>query len=667
MEKSNEKIIAGVDILPGYSTLSKNTQPHYAVVFIKNEEVIDSFEDVSFSRLIRLLWEYKADILAIDNVFELARDTDTLIQLIKILPPNTKIVQVTGWGPSAVNIKSIAKKLGIEVKGKLDPLKTAYLAALIASRGGGAVVKMLEEKTKIIVSRGRSVSHGGMSYDRYKRSVRAGILTVTREIKKILDNNELDYDLVFRRSKGGLEKSIFIVYASRDKLYGLIKPFKNKSVKLSIIPIYRDKIIFEENKSRRRNRGLIVGIDPGISTGLAIIDLDGNPLLLYSSKNIDRSELINMITQLGEPVLISTDTHQPPELVKKIASTLNAKLYTPQQDLTTTEKQEIINKIKSRYQWIEVEDSHERDALAAAYKAYTWISDKLKNIDSKIRDMNIGLNKERIRINVIRGKSFAEALEEELNKYLAGIQKKNEKVIEKNLKDIKDLEEKYKGKIRKLYSRISYLESLIQELRKQLEEKDRVISELKLELKIARTEKRINGFERKYYMLKQEYNSLKKEFKQKDNKIEELYNRISFLEKIINMIYSGEYLMIPYIKNLCASEVKRVFNDLKYNLIYVDEIYPLDSEAIMFLKKNKIGLITSRDYGDLFKEIRIPLTRVNKEDMVEYNDYVLIRKNILDIVNEQWRIVEELDHEDEYKRIIRLVKEYQERRKRLSK
>ena len=665
MEKSTEHVtVFGVDILPGYSIESTSKQPHYALVILRDGEVIATYEDVSFSRLIRLSWEYRPDILAIDNVFELARNTDELIELIKILPPKTSIVQVTGWGSQQVSLENIAREMGLEVHGKLSPVKTAYLSAYIAYKGGGTVVKLLEEKTKIIVSRGRSVSHGGMSYDRFKRSVRAGILSVTKEIRKILDNNKLDYDLIFKRSKGGLEKSIFIVYAPRDKLYGLIKPFKNKSVRVTIKPVYKNKIVFEEKKVERRVRGLILGVDPGIYTGIALLDLKGRPLFVYSSKNLDRSEIISMASKYGEIVIVATDTHQPPEFVKKIAAALNARLYTPPNDLSTEEKQEIVNKLVSKYDYLDIKNTHVRDALAAAYKAYSWIKDKLESIESRLGSIDLDINTEKIKINVIRGRSFAEAFEEELDKYLETLRETSrvKQQVEVTPESLEEVIEKYKSRIEHLKNRVSYLETAVRELIKQLEEKDRVIEDLKLELKISARKDTQQGLEREKYVLKQELETLSRKLEEKDQLINSLYKRVKKLEDMLLKIVNGEYIAIPRVKNLCVNSVKKVGGKARYKLVYVDEIYPLDNDTINYLRENRIALITSRDYGELYRDVRIPIVKV--DDNVLLDELAIVPKNVVEKVESMWSEIKRLDEEDQYKRVLKLIKEYKEARRK---
>jgi predicted RNase H-like nuclease (RuvC/YqgF family) len=662
MSNTKRIVIAGVDILPRYSVAASNKQPHYALVFLDKEsgKIIESYEDVSFARLLRLVWEYKPEIIAIDNVFELASNLDGLAKIVNILPPNTKIVQVTGWGPEAVNIKSLARKYGIETYGKLSPLKTAYLAALIASKGEGITLKLVEEKTRIIVSRGRSISHGGMSYDRYKRSVRAGILNMTKTIKKILDQHGFDYDLVFRKSSGGLEKSIFTVYAPRDKLYGLIKPFKNKSIRVTIKPVYTNKITFDRNSEASR-RGLILGIDPGIATGIAIVDLDGNPLLTYSSKNLDRGEILNIVSQLGIVVIVATDVSHPPDLVKKIAATLNAQLYVPQKDLSSDEKHELISKIVEKYPWINIQDTHERDALAAAYKAYSSIADKIKQAMSKVDEIDLSLDREKIKINIVRGKSIAEAIEEEISeKILTNLSNKYENNKDNKQKNVS--EEDYLRRIEELTGEINRLKTYISKLRNMIKEKDILIENLVLELKYLRRNNEktsIEELDRKIYMLEIQSKELRKKLLEKEKTIEDLSREIKQYKEIIYKLMNEDYIAIPLITKLTLNSLSRVN---KYKMIFVKELYPLDNKVLELLRRERIAIITDKELGDLYRELRVPVIKTN--NYIVFENYVLIPKNMIGEAEKLWRVIDEINMREEYEKVIRLIKEYQEERKK---
>lgn len=71
-----------------------------------------------------------------------------------------------------------------------------------------------------------------------------------------------------------------------------------------------------ETKQYKAKNPIIVGFDPGLTVGLAILDLNGNLLFLDSFKEISKSEIITKIMELGRAILIATDVENPPKAVK---------------------------------------------------------------------------------------------------------------------------------------------------------------------------------------------------------------------------------------------------------------------------------------------------------------------------------------------------------------
>ena len=49
----------------------------------------------------------------------------------------------------------------------------------------------------------------------------------------------------------------------------------------------------------RESMPLIVGIDPGTTTGVAVFDLSGNLILIKSGKNLARSDISRIISDLS--------------------------------------------------------------------------------------------------------------------------------------------------------------------------------------------------------------------------------------------------------------------------------------------------------------------------------------------------------------------------------
>ncbi|MBZ9571480.1 DUF460 domain-containing protein [Methanobrevibacter sp. TMH8] len=157
---------------------------------------------------------------------------------------------------------------------------------------------------------------------------------------------------------------------------------------------------------------IIVGFDPGLTVGLAILDLNGNLLFLKSFKEIPKSEIITTLMEYGKTILIAADVENPPKAVKKLASSLNAKIFSPKNDISVSYKNEIVNEflknendisfssnnnfnnnpiISNNFNNASV-DAHERDSLSAAILAYNSYKKKLNQLEKKFLEAKIGLN-----------------------------------------------------------------------------------------------------------------------------------------------------------------------------------------------------------------------------------------------------------------------------------
>jgi predicted RNase H-like nuclease (RuvC/YqgF family) len=413
----------GVDVEPGCRGGSDRC---YSVALVEDGRLIAKYESIPLYRLIRLAWEYKPDLIAVDNITELASSEHELAKLASMLPVETGIIQVTRLPDgSFVDIRKLAKLAGLEPgQSKPTPLRTAYLAAMLAYLGYGSQVKFVEEKTKIVISKSRRLKHGGMSNPRFQRRVRAAILRAMKDVKKLLDKHRIDYDLMIRKSGGGLDSAIFVVYASRDALKGLVKPYEDNDVRIEIKPVYTGKILFEtvENDDATVKPYLIVGVDPGISTAVALIDIHGRFINAVSRRGFDRSEVIEFIRQHGVPVLVATDVRPAPDFVKKLASTLGVPVYEPPASLTVEEKRSIFESYTQKYPRLRrIADSHIRDALAAAIKAYMSYEPKFRQIDSYTSKIGLEINIDAVKADVIRGATIAEAVERAINQLLTGV------------------------------------------------------------------------------------------------------------------------------------------------------------------------------------------------------------------------------------------------------
>ncbi len=62
-------------------------------------------------------------------------------------------------------------------------------------------------------------------------------------------------------------------------------------------------------------RHIIVGIDPGTTVGLPMLDLHGEICALYSSKDMSIDDIVERIIGEGLPVIIATDVETLPQTV----------------------------------------------------------------------------------------------------------------------------------------------------------------------------------------------------------------------------------------------------------------------------------------------------------------------------------------------------------------
>lgn len=119
-------------------------------------------------------------------------------------------------------------------------------------------------------------------------------------------------------------------------------------------------------------KALIVGVDPGNTSAVAALNLDGEIELLESQKEFSRAEIIQKIVEAGKPVIVGSDRSEMPSTVRKIGQSLGAERFTPDRDLTSRRKKDLGKG----------ENSHEKDASAAAKHAFNQLRKNIRKIKS---------------------------------------------------------------------------------------------------------------------------------------------------------------------------------------------------------------------------------------------------------------------------------------------
>ncbi|MFQ5831935.1 MAG: DUF460 domain-containing protein, partial [Candidatus Thorarchaeota archaeon] len=204
-------LIMGFDILPSHSPRSK-TSSKFACVILREGIVLREYPEISRGALLKLVRDIRPKWFCTDNIFEIVPDRKALFRLVDRIPSETRLVQVTGVPPHQVALKRLAKRHGMNARGKLSPLESARIAAKLASMGIGHSLECFGEQTEIKVTRGRKPGRGGQSANRFRRKVHSQIQQMTRFIEDQIKELRIDYEIDVRNSDFGYASARIIAY-----------------------------------------------------------------------------------------------------------------------------------------------------------------------------------------------------------------------------------------------------------------------------------------------------------------------------------------------------------------------------------------------------------------------------------------------------------------------
>jgi len=172
-------------------------------------------------------------------------------------------------------------------------------------------------------------------------------------------------------------------------------------------------------RKKKRNKHLnlktmyvIVGVDPGINVGYAVLDLNGALVVAGVEKEANDEKIVKIISQIGIPSLVASDVYPPPSFVSKVAARFNVKVFTPKKSMPTDEKRLIGNNII---------DPHVRDAYAAAVKAYRNYSNRLRQVD-KLGTLE---DKNKLKHLIIQGQALSKVIRPQPKNKARHVEKRN--------------------------------------------------------------------------------------------------------------------------------------------------------------------------------------------------------------------------------------------------
>ncbi|MDD1764384.1 MAG: DUF460 domain-containing protein, partial [Candidatus Methanomethyliaceae archaeon] len=513
--------------------------------------------------------------------------------------------------------------LGITGGEKLYPSKSAEVCARAVFAGYGFLVKIYDPETRVTISSRRKFGSGGMSEGRYRRSIQGSVLNLTKTIESALNSKGIDHDLALRKGSHGIEGSSFIVYAPRNLLFGIVRPIRTSSVNVRITPTFTKSFEFVPLNSTDKGpprRYLIVGVDPGMVCGLAAIDLSGRILHVSSGRGITRGQITRLLATLGRALIFATDVNPPPSLLSKLSASHSAILFSPEKSLKTFEKTDLVEKI-SVSQRIKIQDSHQRDALAAAAKAYSFYRNKLEQAVSHARAEERPVQIEEVKANLLRGMSIKDAIslsrtpviEEVVPKRRAGSEREQIKVLETKLEDAQ-----------------AEREGHIQQI-KVLEAK---IEDLEVSARIARFNERPRRSPSvEVYELERRIRSLLNEIGKLRSQLEFAKSEKVRLHFGMKALASDESLLFTRYKTV-AEALNDLVNFHERGIVLVERIGKLPDELLKAMRASSISAFVVEEIWPEEKtkilELGIPVVPLSSVSSVQYEDVQAIVKATLE-------------------------------------
>ena len=650
--------IFGVDIIKG-SVRSKGKRPYYALCVLENDE-ITAIEEVTRYGLLKKIIRERPDILAVDSLQEIAANSQEIYSFIQLLPPGTKLVQVTG-GEKKESLGAVAARYNIRFN-RLDPKSEAETAARVAGLGAGAEVVAFGNETEVRVSRARSPGKGGWSQNRYTRCIHGGVRDKANEIEAILKSEGLEYEKEIKSAFGGLSKVVFNVSAHRSQVP--VNSSRGHYYQVKISGKRLDRISFRQRGGKKRY--IIAGIDPGTTTGIAALDLNGKLMLLKSSRQMSPSDITTELYNAGKPLVIASDVTPMPFTVEKIRRAFTAIGYSPRRDMSTATKSGLAGIYGFK-------NDHERDSLAAAVEAYRKYKNKLENIRKRVPP---GLDLDEIRAAVIRGNPLDKILSD-----LAG-KPAEEKHTETKAEEYTAPEVSADELIR-LDGMIKRLRGYAHELETGLQERDRRIDSLQKRLKKERSKSR-KEHQKELEIVKRDsiITGLKKKLRQEERKVRKLKKKLDHMK---GMEESGEEGQIPVkimgsVTRDALKELEEDFSIYEGDILCVKRTDGWSRSVISELAEKRIGgIIASKDVynqsdprftGELLMN-GIPFIPVGDEEggFMIRGKAGRIDSEFLEKAFDEWEEkIRKYEHERSHEKIETIFRDYRyERRKQLDR
>jgi predicted RNase H-like nuclease (RuvC/YqgF family) len=264
---------------------------------------------------------------------------------------------------------------------------------------------------------------------------------------------------------------------------------------------------------------LIIGVDPGSTSAVAMMDFDGNLVELQSGKNFPPREIIQEIVGYGKPVVVASDKEKMPSKVERIANSVGARSFSPEEDLGQERKRELG----------EGENSHEKDAVASARHAYKHLRPKIEKVEQLSE--KIDRQKAQVAKKYFTGRLQKESQEEDGEKEPQKPENQHKEKING---------EKWKRKAEKLDGKVENLEEQVDDLEEKLEFREQQRRNLQSKYDKLKAEKK-DEMLKEQEISKREgiINENEKRIEELEKKLERSRIREKQYEKALDVIENG--------------------------------------------------------------------------------------------------------------------------------
>ena len=473
-------------------------------------------------------------------------------------------------------------------------------------------------------------------------------------------------------------------------------------------------LFLKPERTHKSHRGIIVGFDPGLTVGIAILDLKGNLISLKSFKEIRKSEIISHIIGYGRTVLLATDVCPTPKTVRKLASSLNSKIWSPYRNMSVESKIDIVDSYlrdnnKDKTSFVLPQNAHERDALAAAVKTYRDHINKFRQIEKRVEKAKLTESAvDAIKAMVINGTSISSAIEQ-INDIIKADSISTESDKNLNTSHESELEIQSQEIEEQVNETIIKGSNEIKEADDKLNSNEMIISRLKHKLNLQQNY--IDRLKHKNNILEEDIVVYRAEISKLQSKVDKLHynytNKILQKKELASKLAIIKRLQEQYIDEKARrSELEQKFRskkdikalELSENAVPVKIIESFTKEGIREacdrwkIKGNDVVLLKNSEGGgsqtasmiinlgvktvitmdkisdpaeNIFEKNMIPLIPASSVEMTSMSEFYIVNSKALKREIKRW--IEEVNNQkkkEDKKKLLKLVDEYRAQRKR---